>query len=422
MPEGFNKCQKEGGRIVTIKPPGRDDVYIHVCYDKDNKAHRGEIHHVDKKKVSADSIDNSYLKRDKDLLNFVETIDSGEFIMKNREITNQEIGWRSEVASILASSNIEELTGNWTSLFNAGLSANDAVINTLYENLGFNNLVSSAGTVMIKKRDAKAFGVHFYHQRNRWLKKRGVMASVLSKVFGMKMEKDYTKANVTLDRFGKTGQVMIPISKPMKIGMFKKIQKERPNGWYWDKMKEQGEGKGDLIFERWENMGVKLWLLAGDRRFYAVFSFPVAKLMVATGYKTLEKMAKSVEEEYRQIMMGQKIVVDLNNDQMADTFIQVRKPSDLDLKMAKALGVEVQDYFLYKHNRKRLDVQKRLKIRIAIEEILGDELKSGRGGIYANIRKYLEFKLGGTRKSIKGGTPKDVIEVEKFILNKAKAA
>lgn len=43
MPEGFEKCRKAGGRIRTVTP--KAGTYIHICWDKSGKAHRGEVHH-----------------------------------------------------------------------------------------------------------------------------------------------------------------------------------------------------------------------------------------------------------------------------------------------------------------------------------------------------------------------------------------
>jgi hypothetical protein len=34
MPEAFDRCEREGGKIITVKPKGREDTYIHVCYPK----------------------------------------------------------------------------------------------------------------------------------------------------------------------------------------------------------------------------------------------------------------------------------------------------------------------------------------------------------------------------------------------------
>lgn len=41
MPEDFLKCIREGGHVVTIKIG--EDKYRHVCYDKNDKPHYGEI-------------------------------------------------------------------------------------------------------------------------------------------------------------------------------------------------------------------------------------------------------------------------------------------------------------------------------------------------------------------------------------------
>ena len=41
MPEDFDKCVREGGRVRTKKLKGRK--YIHICYDKDGKSHAGEV-------------------------------------------------------------------------------------------------------------------------------------------------------------------------------------------------------------------------------------------------------------------------------------------------------------------------------------------------------------------------------------------
>ena len=50
MPADFDKCLKEGGKIVTIKP--KKGVYLRVCYDKKDKPHAGEVHYI---KSSGDS-------------------------------------------------------------------------------------------------------------------------------------------------------------------------------------------------------------------------------------------------------------------------------------------------------------------------------------------------------------------------------
>ena len=40
MPEGFDKCRKQGGRIRTLKLKG--GKYIHVCYIG-GKSYKGEV-------------------------------------------------------------------------------------------------------------------------------------------------------------------------------------------------------------------------------------------------------------------------------------------------------------------------------------------------------------------------------------------
>ena len=47
MPADFDKCVKDGGRVRTMKI-GKDKT-AHVCYDRNNKSHMGEI--KSKKKV-----------------------------------------------------------------------------------------------------------------------------------------------------------------------------------------------------------------------------------------------------------------------------------------------------------------------------------------------------------------------------------
>ena len=39
MPKDFDKCQREGGKIITQKLSG--GKYIHICYDKNGKSHAG---------------------------------------------------------------------------------------------------------------------------------------------------------------------------------------------------------------------------------------------------------------------------------------------------------------------------------------------------------------------------------------------
>jgi hypothetical protein len=43
MPKDFEKCIREGGRVRTIPVKGHKDEYMHICYDKNGKAHAGEI-------------------------------------------------------------------------------------------------------------------------------------------------------------------------------------------------------------------------------------------------------------------------------------------------------------------------------------------------------------------------------------------
>ncbi len=50
MPLDFERCVREGGRVRTITP--KKGVYVHICYDKQGKAHRGEVKHVQKKNKS----------------------------------------------------------------------------------------------------------------------------------------------------------------------------------------------------------------------------------------------------------------------------------------------------------------------------------------------------------------------------------
>lgn len=41
MPEDFNRCVRENGDVRTVRPkPG---YYMHVCYDKKGRVHKGEI-------------------------------------------------------------------------------------------------------------------------------------------------------------------------------------------------------------------------------------------------------------------------------------------------------------------------------------------------------------------------------------------
>lgn len=43
MPKDFLKCVREDGKVITKKLPG--DKYIYICYDKDGKAYKGEVHY-----------------------------------------------------------------------------------------------------------------------------------------------------------------------------------------------------------------------------------------------------------------------------------------------------------------------------------------------------------------------------------------
>lgn len=43
MPKDFLRCVRQGGRVRTIKPRGsKNPLYIHICYDRNNKSYIGE--------------------------------------------------------------------------------------------------------------------------------------------------------------------------------------------------------------------------------------------------------------------------------------------------------------------------------------------------------------------------------------------
>ncbi len=52
MPKGFEECRKKGGRIVTIKPKGKDSsVYMHICI-LNGKTYSGEMKHASAKTLA----------------------------------------------------------------------------------------------------------------------------------------------------------------------------------------------------------------------------------------------------------------------------------------------------------------------------------------------------------------------------------
>lgn len=46
MPADFNLCRQQGGRVRTIDVG--NGKYLHVCYDKQGKSHKGEVKTKDK--------------------------------------------------------------------------------------------------------------------------------------------------------------------------------------------------------------------------------------------------------------------------------------------------------------------------------------------------------------------------------------
>jgi len=61
MPKAFTDCVDSGGKVVTKKLKG--NKYINICYDKNGKAHSGEVKTrkkaKNKSKSAADQIKNS---------------------------------------------------------------------------------------------------------------------------------------------------------------------------------------------------------------------------------------------------------------------------------------------------------------------------------------------------------------------------
>jgi len=46
MPAGFDKCEKEGGKMRTVSGPNKrfglgNGEYVHICFDKKGAMHRG---------------------------------------------------------------------------------------------------------------------------------------------------------------------------------------------------------------------------------------------------------------------------------------------------------------------------------------------------------------------------------------------
>lgn len=44
MPSDFDKCIREKGKVIRVKP--NEKTYLNICYDQNNKAHSGKIHHM----------------------------------------------------------------------------------------------------------------------------------------------------------------------------------------------------------------------------------------------------------------------------------------------------------------------------------------------------------------------------------------
>lgn len=55
MPADFDKCVKDGGKVITKELP--KNKYIHICYDKDGNSHSGEVLTKQKKKSTLELLD-----------------------------------------------------------------------------------------------------------------------------------------------------------------------------------------------------------------------------------------------------------------------------------------------------------------------------------------------------------------------------
>jgi hypothetical protein len=70
MPQGFTKCVKDGGKVVTEKIS--NTRYRHVCYDKNNNKFEGEI--KIKKRSQSNSRRNRAKKKIEESRNLVEEL------------------------------------------------------------------------------------------------------------------------------------------------------------------------------------------------------------------------------------------------------------------------------------------------------------------------------------------------------------
>lgn len=48
MPAGFDRCNKNGGKVRTVSGPNkryglREGEYVHICVDQDGNVHRGYV-------------------------------------------------------------------------------------------------------------------------------------------------------------------------------------------------------------------------------------------------------------------------------------------------------------------------------------------------------------------------------------------
>ena len=56
MPKEFTDCVKNGGKVRTIIVNKKKGIYMHVCYDKEGKAHPGETHTKKKTKAEIENL------------------------------------------------------------------------------------------------------------------------------------------------------------------------------------------------------------------------------------------------------------------------------------------------------------------------------------------------------------------------------
>ena len=283
----------------------------------------------------------------------------------------------------------------------------------------------------VSKKNVGAYESLLKKQLSKWKRQQKKIFKVL-KDTGVTAELP-KEPELYLERIGKYGGAMIPVSNEISKSLFKKLSKNPPEDWEKDE-------HGDLLYKPFEKSLLRLWITDDDQTAFVVLYALMKDLQQSTGHKGLNDIEKAILKDYHDIITTKKlpkIEVEIVIPQKGKTKSLEKEfkdflSSDHLAKMAKALKIPQKDMKIFISSPKKFiekDFGKSFSILVdripelttmfvpsngkaRLKSLINEELKRGNILVNDNTRKVFLYLL---EKYVSQGKQATKVPVKNFL-------